>query len=135
MISNPLNGWCDFKLGTFTGMPSYITDVPCDLLDAFISYHKTGSGVAYFDEEGTGFTLVLTPASIFIISEKEKTELYDFSDMSIKDIEIELLEDIKYNINQWVNFTVAFTKDEFIKYEKQIQEKIKTLSKLVGGTL
>lgn len=33
MISNPKNGWCNFKLGDFEGTPSYITDVPIDLLD------------------------------------------------------------------------------------------------------
>jgi len=32
VISNPKSGWCDFYLGDFEGHPSYLTDVPVDLL-------------------------------------------------------------------------------------------------------
>ena len=39
MISNPKHGWCNFKLRTFEGTPSYLTDVPVDLLKAFIDLH------------------------------------------------------------------------------------------------
>ena len=53
MISNPRFGWCNFELGDFKGSPSYLTDVPVDLLDAFIDYHTKGYGVAVFDEEGS----------------------------------------------------------------------------------
>ena len=45
MISNPHAGWCDFKLGDFEGSPSYLTDVPVDLLNAFIEYHEKGTGI------------------------------------------------------------------------------------------
>ena len=38
MISDPKYGWCNFKLGDFKGTPSYLTDVPIDVLDAF-SHH------------------------------------------------------------------------------------------------
>ena len=70
MISNPKHGWSNFDLKTFHGTPSYLTDVPVDLLNAFIQYHLTGTGVAWFDEEGAEFTLVITPHSLFIIEEK-----------------------------------------------------------------
>ena len=60
MISNPKHGWCDFKLGNFEGAPSYLTDVPFELLQAFIDYHERGSSAIVFDEEGTEFTLILT---------------------------------------------------------------------------
>lgn len=56
MIYNPRFGWCNFKLGTFFGTPSYLTDVPVDLLDAFINYYEKGSGTVVFDEEGSHFT-------------------------------------------------------------------------------
>ena len=64
MISDPRYGWCRFNLGTFEGTPSYLTDVPVDLLDAFLDYHVKGCGTAWFDEEGTEFTLVLTPQTV-----------------------------------------------------------------------
>ena len=81
MISNPKYGWCNFDLKVFHGTPSYLTDVPVDLLNAFIQYHTTGTGIAWFDEEGTEFTLVITPYSLFIIEEKNEPVLYDFSEI------------------------------------------------------
>ena len=67
MITNPEYGWCNFELGNFKGTPSYLTDVPVDLLEAFIEYHTKGMGAAWFDDEGAEFTLVITPYSLFII--------------------------------------------------------------------
>ena len=67
MISNPKNGWCNFKLGDFEGTPSYITNTPIDLLDAFIDYYTRGYGLAYFDEEGSEFTLLLTWYGVYIL--------------------------------------------------------------------
>lgn len=89
MISNPKHGWCNFELRTFEGIPSYLTDVPVDLLEAFIDLHTKGTGIAWFDEEGTEFTLVLTPYSLFIIEEKDRPVLHDFSEMKIENLEKE----------------------------------------------
>lgn len=61
MISNPKHGWSNFDLKAFHGIPSYLTDVSVDLLNAFIQYHTAGTGIAWFDEDGTEFTLVITP--------------------------------------------------------------------------
>ena len=73
MISNPKHGWCDFKIeddnnNVFFGTPSYITNVPVDLLQAFLDYKTNGQGMAWFDEEEPEFTLVLNPYSIYIIA-------------------------------------------------------------------
>ena len=57
MISNPKNGWCNFDLKSFHGTPSYLTNVPIDLLNAFIQYHATGVGIAWFDEEGAEYEI------------------------------------------------------------------------------
>lgn len=103
MITNPKHGWCNFKVRTFEGTPSYLTDVPVDLLTAFIDYHTKGCGVAWFDEEGTEFTLVLTPYSLFIIEEKDKSVLYDFSEMKIENLEKELIEDIEKDLGGGLN--------------------------------
>ena len=105
MISNPKHGWCNFKLGTFEGTPSYLTDVPIDILTAFIDYHNKGCGVIWFDEEGTEFTLVITPYSLFIIEEKEKPILHDFSEMKIVGLEKELIKDIESDLCGCANFT------------------------------
>ena len=47
MISNPKHGWCNFMLSDekdnlFVGTPSYVTNVPVDLLQAFLDYKTKG---------------------------------------------------------------------------------------------
>lgn len=128
MISNPANGWCNFKLGDFEGTPSYLTDVPLDLLDAFLDYYNKGMGMAWFDEEGTEFTLVINPYSLFIIAEKEETPvLYDFSKINISDLEKELIEDIERDFAEWTNFTYEDDCALILQRENKISQKIKEL--------
>jgi hypothetical protein len=129
MISNPKHGWCNFKLGTFEGAPSYLTDVPIDILTAFIDYHNKGCGVIWFDEEGTEFTLVITPYSLFIIEEKEKPILHDFSEMKIVDLEKELIKDIESDLCGWANFTTDNDVEEIKQHETEIRQKIVILKK------
>ena len=135
MISNPNAGWCDFKLGTFEGTPSYTTDVPVDLLTAFIDYHYKGTGMAWFDEEGSEFTLILTPYSLFIIEENEEAEsiLHDFSKMNIRDLEKELIEDIEKDLNNWVKeFTVLDNdQEELLQHRNEIRQKIAILKEMI----
>lgn len=119
MISNPKHGWCDFILGDFYGSPSYLTDVPNDLLDAFISYHVNGYGMAWFDEEGTEFTLVITPYSIFIIEEKDKPILHDFSEVNVETLGKELIEDIESDLAEWSMFYCDYDEEEAIKANRE----------------
>lgn len=128
MISNPNGGWCTFKLGTFEGHPSYLTDVPIDLLDAFLMYHHRGTGIAYFDEEGGArFTLVITPCSLFIIEEKDKSVLYDLSEMKIEDLEKELISDIESNLTAWADFMISDSFENNIQYIRQNIRKLKIM--------
>lgn len=129
MISNPKHGWCNFVLKTFKGTPSYLTDVPVDLLIAFIYYHTKGCGVAWFDEEGTEFTLVITPYSLFIIEEKDKPILHDFSEMKIENIEKEIIEDIENDIYGWINFMINDDPEEIKQHETEIRQKLAILKK------
>lgn len=126
MISNPVCGWCNFKLGTFKGTPSYLTDVPLDLLDAFLDYHDKGVGVAWFDEEGTEFTLVTTPSSLYIIEEKEKLILHDFSEMEIEELEKELVSDIENDLEGWVEFICC---EEKLQYKNEIRRQVAKLKR------
>lgn len=131
MISNPQYGWCNFKLGNFEGTPSYLTDVPLDLLDAFLDYHRTGMGIAWFDEEGSEFTLVINPYSLFIIAERdEKPTLYDFSELNIGDLEKELVNDIEKDfIHGWSEFTID--NEKAAKYGNNIQQKLAKLKGII----
>lgn len=106
MISNPKHGWCDFNLGTFYGTPSYLTNVPVDLLEAFRDYVYKGQGIAWFDEEGTEFTLVITPYSLYVIEEKDDTILHNFSEMKIEEVIKKTITDIEINLDKWAAFSV-----------------------------
>lgn len=131
MITNPKNGWCNFKLRTFEGTPSYLTDVPIDILTVFIDYHNKGCGVIWFDEEGTEFTLVITPYSLFIIEEKEKPILHDFSEMKIVDLEKELIKDIESDLCGWANFTTDNDVEEIKQHETEIRQKLVILKSYI----
>ena len=114
MISEPKCGWCNFKLDNFIGHPSgYMTDVVQDLLDAFINFYKNGASAAVFDEEGSDFTLLLTYNGIYIIEEKEKAELLDFSELDIDELASELINDIMSDFDNWVSFSREYIRDKF----------------------
>ena len=130
MISNPKHGWSNFDLRVFHGTPSYLTDVPVDLLNAFIHYHTTGTGIAWFDEEGTEFTLVITPYSLFIIEEKDKPVLHDFSEIKINNLEKELIEDIEKDLIGWSEFITSDDREEVIMHRDEIKNKIAMLKEL-----
>lgn len=130
MISNPKCGWCNFDLGTFHGTPSYLTDVPIDLLEAFISFHTTGSGTVTFDEEGSCFHLVITRYDwgIYIIEKRDQVYLHDFSEIDIWSLEKELIEDIEKDLNGWAYFsTDCDDEKEIAAHKKMIENKIKIL--------
>lgn len=131
MISNPKNGWCNFKLRKFKGTPSYLTDVPVDLLTAFIEYHINGCGMVWFDEEGTNFTLVLTPYSLFIIEEKENPVLHDFSEMNIGELEKDIIQDIESDLSGWQFFIADDDPEEITQHRNEILQKIETLKEYV----
>lgn len=130
MISNPKHGWSNFDLKVFHGTPSHLTDVPVDLLNAFIQYHTTGTGIAWFDEEGTEFTLVITPYSLFVIEEKDKPVLHDFSEIKINNLEKELIEDIEKDLIGWSEFITSDDREEVIMHRDKIRNKIAMLKEL-----
>lgn len=133
MISNPKHGWCNFKLGNFEGTPSYSTDVPFELLQAFIDYHERGGSAIVFDEEGTEFTLVLTSyfMDIYIIENRGTAVLYDFYKMRIEDLEKELISDIENDLYGWAEFCFD-NDDETIKFRReQLLQKIACLKKYI----
>ena len=114
MISNPRNGWSTFRLGDFFGTPSYLTNVPVDLLEEFIHYWKESRTLSvYFDEEGSTFTLVANPDSIYIIEEKEEPKLININ-RNIKSLTFELINDIEKDIDKWAS--------EFVIAEEDVAE-------------
>lgn len=137
MISNPKHGWCDFNLGNFYGHPSYLTDVPIEILEAFLDWWKHGYGCCWFDEEGSDFTLVFTPYSIYIIEEKDSVSLKIFSDISSisrKELSNEIISDIESCLHEWcVEFTICdLSNKELHDRENLIRNLINELRQYVN---
>lgn len=131
MISNPKYGWCSFNLGDFHGTPSYLTDAPVDLLEAFICYKTKGQGMAWFDEEGNEFSLVITPYSLFVIEEKENPVLHDFSEMRIDELIKELITDIESDLIGWAEFIIDDDREEVLIHRDDVRQKLAKLKELM----
>ena len=143
MISNPKAGWCTFKLDNFTGSASYITDVPVDLLQTFINYEQTGSGVCSFDEEGSNFVFVIEDCNKeYIISKRQSTEVFQFY-KDVSNLEKEVIKDIESDLDAWgESFEVSNESKDIAKHTAEIKsllyilkhkDKISTNSTVLTG--
>ena len=103
--------------------------MPIDLLNAFIDYHARGCGIVWFDEEGTEFSLIITPYSLFIIEEKDKPILHDFSEMKIENVEKELISDIESDLKGWAEFMTNDDPEEITIHRDEIWNKLVILKK------
>lgn len=134
MIKCLKGGWSKFKLGDFEGHPSYMTNVPLDLLLAFIDYHEKGSGCAYFDEETSEFTFVINPDAMYIIEEGEIPNVHHFDkiqDFNITELEKELIHDIEEQINDWQYFITDDDKEEIVQNRNELLQKIAILKNYI----
>ena len=59
MLNNPRYGWVEVQISDFFGACSDQTNVPRDTLECFIDYYEKGRGEAYYDQEGSEFTIIL----------------------------------------------------------------------------
>ena len=135
MLSNPKAGWCELEIGDFKGTPSYLTDVPVDLLTAFINYYKNGIGAVFFDEEGSEFNLLLSNYSAYIIyvDFENKSTLYEFPDIDIDNLAKELITDIKSNIDYWANFYASSSSCMFWSNKLTLVSLVSDLEELVNS--
>ena len=132
MLSNLENGWSKIKIGDFTGIPSYITDVPVDLLTVFIDYYINNTSAMLFDEEGSEFTIVLSNEFIYVIyfTQDCETIFYEFPEIFINDLAKELIEDIENNLDSWSRFSASINSEEEISQERELL--INLISELKG---
>lgn len=115
MITYTGAGWSILTIGDVTIAPSYVTDVPFDILEAAITYKHTGCASIYFDCEGSAATLIFTPWDVFMIVEEGYPELKHFNELYPTDVINELVDDIVDNKNAWVDFLVEADKDKVNK--------------------
>lgn len=133
MLSNPKAGWCELEIGDFKGTPSYLTDVPVDLLTAFIDYYKKGIGVSFFDEEGSEFNLLLSNYSAYIIYCGNESTLYEFPNIDIDNLAKELIADIKSNVDSWANFYASSSSCMFWSNKLTLVSLVSDLEELVNS--
>ena len=104
MFSKPRYGWSDVSLGNFKGRCSYLTDVPVDILNAFINAIKYDLPASvFFEEEGSEFILVSSLYNTYIISDRKETKLYQ-SEVSIFELAKEVISDIDTNLDEWIDW-------------------------------
>lgn len=129
MITNSKFRWCTFNVENFNRRVSYLTDVPMDLLDCFLSYFEDNVGICTFDEEGSEFSLVLTTGYSYILCEEKDIENIK---TSIPDLAKELLSDIKRDMDAWVSWEPRYedyTEKEILNRKIELKRKMSELEK------
>ena len=122
------NGWCKFKLGNFKGHPSYIRDLPTDVINGYMDYIKTGHCVIEFDEETSWFSLVICNENeVYIIAHRDGLEFYSI-DLKAYEVIEELFEEIENNIDEWVDW-LDYLCDEEDMYKSELQNKINNIER------
>lgn len=133
MIKNPTKEGCDFEFVTFKRYATSYTDVPVDLLDAFISYFLHGFGIVSFNESGPGYSLILRPYDSYILIEHDTNPaLHTCHATWLRGAAMELIKDIESDIDAWASFYVK-DKPAYIEYhKKEIQIRLNYLKKISG---
>lgn len=138
MLETPKHGWTTFTYRDFSCTPSYLTDVPVDLLDCLISLYETGFGGCLFDTEGSEYELFLSQESVLVVCHEDKRKILDLTPENYhKDrIAKELIFDIENNFNDWVYWDYMDSDQEEIAVRRQtLRDKIEKLRKLIEETV
>lgn len=133
MLSKPSCGWTRISLGDFEDQASYLTDVPLDTLDSFISYFRDYKRVGIFcDAEGCDYIIVPDFCETYIIHNADESKLF-VVDRNIYDIAREVIEDIERDIDGWAWWDVYDEEDteEPLKRKNAIEEKLAQLKLLL----
>lgn len=132
MLSKPVHGWTDITIGDWKDRASYLTSVPCDMLDkvADILEYRLPTCV-YCDAEGWEYIIVFEHFETFIIHQEEKNVLISI-DIKIEDIAKELLKDIKDYFEDWVVWEPDCGKHNIEKYREELKKKVERLEKLIN---
>lgn len=89
--------------------------------------------MAFFDEEGTEFTLILNPSGMFIIEEKEIPVLHDYYAVDIDPLIEELISDLRTDLDGWAEFIPADSPEEIKVHKDEIMRKINILEFYTDG--
>lgn len=128
ILTNMSAGWCNFELNDFKGRPSYIRDLPIDVINGYIEYIRTGHCVIEFDEETSWFSLVICNENeVYIIAHRNGLEFHSIN-LNANDVLDELFVEIEDNLDDWVNWCFCLS-DEKDMYKIDLQNKIDSIKK------
>lgn len=153
MFSKPMYGWTTVSFGNIElGQASYLTDVPVDVLDTFISYLTQDYFVhgfnTTFDAEGYMFSIVEFDGSLYLIDSKTDADEPNIKELKPESLGLnqyekltniiihlanEFINDLENNLQDWVDWEdFEETTDEERKIRKElILTKVEILKRLI----
>ncbi len=129
-LGTPSCGWAKITLGDFSRSASYMTHVATDCLLSMIHAlkHETDFAVSFCTEGNGDFKIISDEYRTYIIEEFDTMKLSVIENINKNDIAAMLLQDIKTNIDAWVQFEVLENDSKEAKLHKRYL--IKKLNKL-----
>lgn len=153
MLNKPMYGWTDVQCGTeILGSASYLTDVPMDCLDAFITYfsqeYKSLGFSIEFDAEGYSFGLVEFAGSLYEMDTATNSNIPNIKEITpqmlnmgpyerplemLKGLGKELASDIENHLEDWAMWNPGDEEDktEIEKRKDILREKCEKLKSLI----
>ena len=126
MLLKPKHGWSRLEIGNWSDRISYLDDAAFTLLETIIkSYEEPAIQSVEFDAEGYEWKLVFDGEKVTVITEKDETEITNL-DVSRTDIAKGVIDDIRHDVREWVNF-VYWDLDEAAQKERE--DELLTLCK------
>ena len=142
MLSNPHStGWTRISIGDWSNRASYLTDVPMNILDAFLN-KRYGPVAVDFDAEGWEYIVVCDDYITYVIdydynSTIEYMQASDNDSLTLRIIEIDkeelvrdFINDIESILDEWICWMLPDTKSEILEREQELRKKLEILKNM-----
>ena len=138
MLTKPEHGWSCIKIGNWNERCSYLDDVPYLLLDAMESACRTWTPhCVKLDAEGWEYIIVFDMYETHIISDNcDKWFVYTSVECDLNKLSLEMIEDIRNNINSWAAWVPNQSDDEVNERKKDLSAFCDVFERRIkrGGT-
>lgn len=126
MLGKPAIGWVRIELEDFKFSASYLTDIPCDWLEAIEFGLRTGNPICLkADGEDAGDIYIILDGSWVCMTDGYQYTRF-FLNSYADDITKEIIKDIRYHIDDWAYWWLY--EDDT---EKEVKERKEYLTKLI----
>lgn len=122
MLAMPEYGWSKITIGDWYDRCSYLNDVPYELLEAVDVVIRTGKPhCVKFDAEGWYYTIVFDMYETHIIDCDSRGKFHCYTvEVRVKDLAMELLSDIRKDLDLWANWLVPDSEEETSERKKDL---------------